>query len=283
MIMEKYKKVITTDFHEFDDKNKTYKNGIFELEITSWQNFQNIIKIFNENTDYFWRGQREDWQLKSSFDRKMSDIKKFLNARNRQEALEIILKQFKKRLCDLPNGLNTKKDDEGWAIGQHYGLPTPLLDWTADPYIAAYFACYKKEKDDKRRVVYALNKAVKRLILKKKDPTTKQTLLRERFIDFLDLTSTSDPNQNVRLHKQKGRFTKSLNGTDIGSNISNYIRKSPEITQNKEILLMKILIPNTLVEECLEHLKFEDITHVKLFPDYSGVAEICKIDLNLEI
>jgi hypothetical protein len=276
--MEKYFKLDCSDFSNFD--NGTCSNGVLTINLASWDEFHNVIHIFNDkakgvNTDYFWRGQRcycEEWKLKSSFDRK------YPNINNRKEKLKEIYHHFKKKIEELPD---TKSDNltehEIWSIGQHYGLPTPLLDWSEDPYIAAYFAFFKDSPNcqTEYRVIYALNRVLKRLLTSKS---------KDRFIKFyddLDLKKKAlDKIQNERLIKQKGKFTEALNGDDIKINIDRLVRKRP--CYQKKVILAKILMPNKVRNECMEFLESKKITHGTLFPDYGGAVEICKTELGID-
>jgi len=51
-----------------------------------------------------------------------------------------ILGQFKQACRGMPGANPETNDDEYWALGRHFGLLTPLLDWTLSPYVAAFFA-----------------------------------------------------------------------------------------------------------------------------------------------
>lgn len=198
----------------------------------------------------------------------------------------MILNNFKEKLRSLPNtgNINFSKDYEVWAIGQNHGLPTPLLDWTKDPYITAFFAFYKKKDNNqtKDRVVYALNRAVKRLMVKEKDPKTKELLKRERNIEFDFDTSHFATKHHQRFMEQKGAFTKAHKGEDVESVVKKLWKKEKKNYSTK-VLFAKILIPDEFRCECLYYLKsMKNMTYVKLFPDYAGAVEICKIELDLD-
>jgi len=271
--METYKKVDNSMFSEFDTD---YKDGILTLRLASWDEFHSVVKKFNNYPDYFWRGQKDNKTLWSSFDQYLECKKISLNKKGRQEELRRIMNNLKQSLKDLPNthNIDFSKDDEVWAIRQHYGLKTPLLDWTESPYIAAYFSFYKKsEEKNSSRVIYALSRGLKLLMNGK-----------NRFVEFDLPNNNFDSRQNHRLINQKGKFTIALEGKDIKSIVKEFWKTGNKKGKNytTKVILAEILVPDKFQDDCLAALKAMNITHGTLFPDYAGAVEICKIDLGID-
>lgn len=104
----------------------------------SWQEFKAVLmdELYPDGFvkgKFIFRGQSNaDWELKSSFDRLFDDV---------QIANEI-LNEFKQdcEKYDFYNSAILNDSMSVMALGQHFGLPTRLLDWSFSPYIAAFFA-----------------------------------------------------------------------------------------------------------------------------------------------
>jgi hypothetical protein len=109
------------------------------------QAFELSLKFAQEGKYQWFRGQRKDWPLVSSYLRLSEE------ERIKADSRIGLFIEWVNKTPGLEYALQSR--DAIYSIAQHYGLKTNYIDFTTDPTVAAFFSMDGKQEDDEACIV----------------------------------------------------------------------------------------------------------------------------------
>lgn len=258
-------------------KFEQYKNGCFQ---TTCETIDEVFEAINDVCDplnkKLFRGHSNEasYKLISTIDRTIDQLEKTFPGKEYKRDIFIKnhLDEFRLRIRGkVDSDTFFDNDIDAWALGQHYGLNTPYLDWTYTPYFAVFFCCISKRNLEKDGCIYALDyNEIKSMndvvdsnsILKSKYPDKDNEFLKCKKIEVLN-------NRNTRLITQNGLFTEMPYNISLDDWIESF-----QHFQKRQVL-SKIIIKADIKEELLEFLDKANINYSTVYPDLFGTCTYC--------
>ena len=163
---------------------------------------------------------------------------------------------------------------ESVALAQHYGIPTRLLDWTYDRYVALYFSFQGALDSEGNMVIWALNKDHLAFLKPTVDSSN---------VEFI----TPHYSQNPNISAQKGLFThwpvkkvsKAAEAQMLFQNKVQLVDRRPldvlisETHSHSEVTIFKkLFVPASEALKGRRILREMGYGTSSIFPGYDGVA-----------
>jgi hypothetical protein len=235
------------------------------LKFGDWPEFSRDLftELFADGVfrhgQYLFRGAADaDWGLQSFFDRRFATVP----MERRLRLWERLTDEWRRSCEEAGVEPGLLADDRTlWALGQHHGLPTRLLDWSTSPYVAAFFAFAEHLTRAPDRFAHV---AIWALHLD--NPVWR----RDGGVEVVTVPALANP----RLRAQGGRFT--LCRASI-STLEEYVDRFAS-----GVALTKCVLPATAADRALPDLDAMGVTSAQLFADLGGAATLATMRAVLE-
>ncbi|MDQ0511710.1 FRG domain-containing protein [Ancylobacter amanitiformis] len=228
------------------------------IDVNDWNSFKDFATS-QEPYRYIFRGQESNkWRLRTHFHRTgRAYILRFMN--EDIPALHKNVSSLTRHFFRIDNNIENAAFH---SLVQHHGYPTPLLDWTHSPFVAAYFA-YKgirkgNIRPDKKVRIFVFDSKSWRSDWRQ---FPKISPAPEHF-SLLDPIALNNP----RMVPQQA--LSSITNLD---DVESYIRKKE---REKDTTYLRVIdLPSTERKEAMQQLSIMGITAGSLFPGIDGACE----------
>jgi hypothetical protein len=246
-------------------------------DVHSWPEFAAIVSEHNDG--WLYRGQRQDWGLKSSLERAIDDWG--LEQRIGPEVEMQLLRAF--RRIYRGDDLGRAEVDTLYclALMQHHGAPTRLLDWSYSPFVAAKFAI---ESGGRGAVIWCLNR---QWCYTSASTIVGDAAIRERDTDTSRNDSTFKSLYGIKARRRKFAFLENpvhliprlsvqqgvfLCPGDIGVSFAENLGAMSGFDIEGSIVKLRLMMESTTTHEFARTLRRMNITSAALFPGLDGLA-----------
>ena len=168
------------------------------------------------------------------------------------------------------------------TLGQHYGLPTRLLDWSYSPLVAAHFATEDLDMYDEDGAILCINfvklksqmpKKLRELLKKENSNSFTTEMLEKEVPDFDALKGMSD--EPFVLFYEPASITNRISGQySLFSVVSDpHTLLGELIPEDDENFGYRIVIPKEVKLEIRDKLDYINISERTIYPGFAGICK----------